>query len=136
MDNPYPIEFRDQGDSIILLLEEWDGIRTIFMNDASSGTPAQPRMGYSVGRWEDNTLIVETTDIGWRYVDDLGTPQSENAVIAERFTLSADGTELDWEARISDPLNFTEPVVMEGLWVWIPGQEIKPFNCALPENAE
>ena len=136
MDNPYPIEFRDQGDSIILLLEEWDGIRTIFMNDASSGTPAQPRMGYSVGRWEDNTLIVETTDIGWRYVDDLGTPQSENAVIAERFTLSPDGTELDWEARISDPLNFTEPVVMEGLWVWIPGQEIKPFNCALPENAE
>jgi hypothetical protein len=134
MDNPYPIEFRDRGDSIILLLEEWDGIRTIFMNDASSGTPAQPRMGFSVGRWEGNTLIVETTDIGWRYVDDLGTPQSENAVIAERFTLSPDGTELDWEARISDPLNFTEPVVMEGVWVWIPGQEIKPFNCALPEN--
>lgn len=135
MDNPYPIEFRDQGESITLLLEEWDGIRTIFMNDASSGTPAQPRMGYSVGRWEGNTLIIETTDIGWRYVDDLGTPQSENAVIAERFTLSPDGTELDWEARISDPLNFTEPVVMEGMWVWIPGQEIKPFNCALPENA-
>ena len=124
------------ADSIIMLLEEWDGIRTIFMNDASSGTLAQPRMGYSVGRWEGNTLIIETTDIGWRYVDDLGTPQSENAVIAERFTLSQDGTELDWEARISDPLNFTEPVVMEGMWVWIPGQEIKPFNCALPENAE
>jgi len=134
MDNPYPIEFRDQGDSIILRLEEWDGVRTIFMNDEGSGTPAQPRMGYSAGRWEGNTLIIETTDIGWRYVDDLGTPQSENAVIAERFTLSPDGTELDWEARIFDPVNFTEPIVMEGVWVWIPGQEIKPFNCALPEN--
>ena len=136
MDNPYPIEFLDQGDSIILLLEEWDGIRTIFMNDEGSGEPAQPRMGYSSGRWEGNSLIIETTDIGWRYIDDLGTPQSENSVIVERFTLSPDGTSLDWEARITDPEIFTEPVVMEGVWVWIPGHEIKPFNCALPEDTE
>ena len=135
MDNPYPIEFRDQGDTIILLLEEWDGIRTIHMNDTGSREQAQPRMGYSVGRWDGNTLIVETTDIGWRYIDDLGTPQSEDAVIAEHFTLSQDGTSLAWEARITDPVNFTEPVVMEGLWVWVPGHEIKPFNCTLPDQA-
>jgi hypothetical protein len=134
MDNPYPIEFRDQGDTIILLLEEWDGIRTIHMSNAGSGAPAQPRMGYSVGRWNGNILIIETTDIGWRYIDDLGTPQSEDAVIAERFTLSQDGTSLAWEARITDPVNFTDPVVMEGVWVWVPGHEIKPFNCTLPDQ--
>ena len=135
MDNPYPIEFRNQGDTITLLLEEWDGIRTIRMNGADSGEPVQPRMGHSVGRWDGNTLIVDTTDIGWRYVDDLGTPQSEDAVIAERFTLSADGTSLAWEARITDPVNFTEPVVMEGVWIWVPGHEIKPFDCTLPDQA-
>ena len=134
MDNPYPIEFRDQGDTIILLLEEWDGIRTIHMNDAGSREQTQPRMGYSVGRWDGDTLIVETTDIGWRYIDDLGTPQSEDAVVAERFTLSPDGTSLAWEARITDPVNFTDPVVMEGVWVWVPGHEIKPFNCTLPDQ--
>jgi hypothetical protein len=136
MDNPYPIEFLDQGDTIIMLLEEWDGIRTIRLGEAGSTEQAQPRMGYSVGRWDENTLIIETKDIGWRYVDDLGTPQSENAVIVERFTLSADGTRLAWEARITDPVNFTEPVVMEGVWVWIPGHEVKPFNCALSEDTE
>ena len=135
MDNPYPIEFRNQGDTITLLLEEWDGIRTIHMNDASSGEQAQPRMGHSVGRWDGDTLIVDTTDIGWRYVDDLGTPQSEDAVIAERITLSPDGTSLAWEARITDPVNFTEPVVMEGVWIWVPGHEIKPFDCTLPDQA-
>jgi hypothetical protein len=134
MDNPYPIEFRDEGDTITMLLEEWDGVRTIHMNDAGAGEPVQRRMGHSVGRWDGNTLVVETTDIDWRYIDDLGTPQSEDVVIAERFSLSQDGTSLAWEARITDPDNFTEPVVMEGVWVWLPGHEIKPFDCSLPDQ--
>ena len=133
MDNPYPIEFVDRGNVIDFRLEEWDGLRTIYME--GEGDPVQPRMGRSVGRWEGRTLVVETTDMDWRYVDDLGTPQSEDAVIEERFTLSEDGLRLDWIARITDPVNFTEPVVMEGAWTWVPGHEIKPFNCALPEPA-
>jgi len=130
MDNPYPIEFEARGDIVVLRLEEWDGVRTIFMNGAT-GEPEQPRMGRSTGRWDGRSLLVETTNIGWRYVDDIGTPQSEAAVIHERFTLSDDGTDLYWEARITDPVNFTEPVVYEGRWTWVPGQEIKPFNCSL-----
>ncbi|MFL2546634.1 MAG: DUF6152 family protein [Candidatus Rariloculaceae bacterium] len=136
MDNPYPIEFIDQGGTITMLLEEWDGVRTIFMNDNGDQQPAQPRMGYSRGRQEGNTLVVETSDIAWRYVDDLGTPMSEDAVIEERFTLIDDGTSLEWVARITDPVNFTEPVVMEGVWIWLPGHEIKPFNCALPGDGD
>jgi hypothetical protein len=106
------------------------------MNPDDRRVPIQPSMGHSVGRQEGNTLFIETTDIDWRYVDDLGTPQSEDVAINEQFTLSEDGIRLAWEARISDPVNFTEPVVMEGEWVWIQGQEIIPFNCALPESTE
>lgn len=134
MDNPYPVQFVDRGDTIVFLLEEWDGERTIYMN--GEGQPAQAYMGRSVGRWEDGALFVETTDIDWRFVDDLGTPQSEAVVINERFSLSEDGTDLFWVARITDPMNFTEPVVMEASWTWVPGNEIKPFNCALPGDAE
>ena len=134
MDNPYPVQFVDRGDTIVFLLEEWDGERTIYMN--GEGEPAQAYMGRSVGRWEDGVLVVETTDIDWRFVDDLGTPQSESVVINERFSLSEDGTDLFWVARITDPVNFTEPVVMEASWTWVPGNEIKPFNCALPGDAQ
>lgn len=134
MDNPYPVQFVDRGDTIVFLLEEWDGERTIYMS--GEGEPAQAYMGRSVGRWEDGVLVVETTDIDWRFVDDLGTPQSEDVVINERFSLSEDGTDLFWVARISDPVNFTEPVVMEASWTWVPGNEIKPFNCALPGDAQ
>jgi hypothetical protein len=90
-------------------------------------------MGRSAGRWDGRTLIVDTRDIDWRYVDDMGTPQSSDVLITERFTPSAGGTTLDWEARITDTINFSEPVVMEGSWTWVPGHEIKPFNCALPD---
>ena len=135
MDNPHPIQFVDQGDTIFLLVEEWEGLRAIHMNGTGTGEHTQLRMGYSEGRWDGDTLVVETTDIGWRYVDDLGTPQSEDAVMTERFSLSSDGIRLAWEARITDPVNFTEQVVMEGAWVWLPGHEIKPFNCLLPVDS-
>ncbi|NNC64253.1 MAG: hypothetical protein HKN84_05680 [Gammaproteobacteria bacterium] len=134
MDNPYPVQFVDRGDTIAFLLEEWDGERTIYLN--GTGAPVQPYMGRSVGRWEGDTLVVRTTDIDWRYLDDLGTPQSEDVVIDERFWLSNDGTDLFWEATITDPVNFTEPVVMEASWTWVPGNTIKPFDCALPEATE
>ena len=128
--NPYPIEFEDRGDTIVLRLEEWDGERTLHMNGA--GEPSQPRMGRSVGRWDGRTLIVETRDIAdWRYIDDLGAPQSEDVLIDERFTLSEDGTDLSWTGRITDPLNYSEPVIMGHAWTWLPGHEIKPYNCEL-----
>ena len=134
MANPYPVEFEDRGDTIVMRLEEWDGERIFYLN--AEGEPSQPRMGRSVGRWDGNSLVVETREIDWRYVDDVGTPQSEGAVINERFTLSEDGTDLTWTAEVTDPVNFTEPVPMEVHWTWIPGHEVKPFNCELPADSQ
>lgn len=135
MDNPYPIQFLAQGDDLVLLLEEWDGVRNIQMTEMDNGNwRAHPRMGHSVGRWEGNSLRVNTTQMDWRFIDDLGTPQSEDSVIEERFTVSSDGTQLAWVARITDPLNFVEPIIMEALWISVPGNELKPFNCTLSEN--
>jgi hypothetical protein len=76
MNAPLPIEFVDQGDSILMRLEEWDQERTIHLADAVD-PQTQPRtpLGYSVGRWEGNTLVVTTTRISDPYFDDEGTPQ-------------------------------------------------------------
>jgi len=132
MDNPYPIAFEQRGDDIVLRLEEWDGVRTIHLGAAANAAAAQPsRMGYSVGRWDGNTLVVETQRIDYPYFDDLGTPQSGDIRISERFTLQPEARKLTWEARIVDPKNFTEPVAQKIEWQWIPGHTIKPFDCAL-----
>lgn len=132
MDNPFPMEFVARGEDIVLRLEEWDVARVIHMSDDADpdSEPASP-WGYSVGRWQDDTLEVTTTRIDWPFFDDIGTPLGEDAEIVERFSLSADETRLNYTITITDPDTFTEPVTLEGYWVWVPGEEIKPYNCTL-----
>jgi len=133
MNNPLPIRFVDQGDSILMQLEEWDQERVIHMADAVD-PETQPRspLGYSVGRWEnERTLVVTTTRISDPYFDDEGTPQSEAAVVTERFTLSGDETRLDYESIHDDPAVFLEPARQSSYWDWVPGEVIRRFDCVV-----
>lgn len=131
MMNPFPIQFTEQGIDIRLRIEEWDNNRTIHMGNSGNVTdqPATP-LGYSIGHWEGNTLVIRTVRINYPFFDDRGTPQSEAVEIVERFTLAEDETRLDWEATVVDSETFTEPVVMPGLhWDWVPGEELRNYNC-------
>jgi hypothetical protein len=132
MNAPLPVEFVDRGDSILMRLEEWDRERTIHL--ASTVDPeTQPRtpLGHSVGHWEGRTLVVTTTRISDEYFDDEGTPQGENAVIVERFTLSEDEMRLDYESIHDDPSTFAEPARQSSYWDWVPGEQIRRFDCAV-----
>ena len=129
MMSPHPIEFLQDGDDIILRLEEWDAVRTIHMTPAPAN-PATTILGYSVGRWEGDTLIVTTDHIDYPYMDEHGTPQSGQVEVVERFTPSANGNHLDWEATVTDPANFTEPfVAFTTRWTWVPGESLQPYDC-------
>jgi len=132
MDNPFPLEFVERANDIVLRLEEWDTVRTIHMggNADPAAQPATP-LGYAVGRWENGALIVATSRIDWPYFDDVGTPQSADVRTLERFWLDDDGSRLNYSITITDSTTFTGPVSFTGYWVWAPGQEIKPYNCAL-----
>lgn len=79
-----------------------------------------------------STLTVTTTAISDPYFDDHGTPQGDQASVVEHFTLSEDETHLDYEAIHTDPLIFTGPGRLVGYWDWVPGEEVKPFDCASP----
>ena len=137
MTSPYPMELSRDGNDIVIRLEEWDGIRRVHMQPAGNadGVPRTP-MGYSVGRWEGNTLVVSTTRIDWPYLDSLGTPQSEDVTMVERFAMNAEQTRLTWDVVITDPTNLTEPATVRQQYVWIPGVEVQPYDCALSDEAE
>ncbi len=129
--NPFPIEFVDGGDTIILRIEEWNLGRTIYMPGAARPAGlASPALGYSEGRWEDGVLVVTTTDIGYPYMDDVGTPLGEAAEIIERFEMSEDGTRMDLRWTIIDPGTFTEPVELQVLhYEWRPDLQIRLYDC-------
>ncbi len=127
--NPHPFEFVDNGDTIVLRTELYDIERTIHLDGAVlPANRASSHLGYSVGRWEDGDLIIETTNIDWPYFDRLGTPQSERVNIVERYSLSEDQSVIDYFITVTDPETFTEPATVSGQWLAL-GESILSYDC-------
>jgi hypothetical protein len=133
--NPYPMELIDEGDRIIQRIEEWDARRVFYMReDVRSQTQAPSHLGYSVGRWEGDILVVDTIQVASPFLDADGTPMSENVSMVERYTLSEDETGLQYEIVVTDPENLVEPAIWENTWVYRPGIEVRPFECTLRDT--
>ena len=135
MVSPFPVELVDNGDTITVRLEEWDNVRTIYMNtEAAPANPEPNRLGHSVGHWEGDELVVTTDRINYLFLDDRGTPQSEAVEIAERFVMSDDETRMDWHATLVDDNTFTAPVRLPIMhYEWVPGEQIKVYDCTVSE---
>lgn len=132
MEQPYPIEILEEDDAIVLKLEEYDTIRRIEMAaDHPQPSVAASILGYSVGRWEDEILVVNTTALNYPFLNSSGIPQSTDSTIEERFWLNEDGSRLNYEMTITDPVNFTRPVTLTKFWTWRPGEEVRPYDCIL-----
>ena len=77
-------------------------------------------MGDTIGRWEGETLVVETTNFtekGWITPNQNagrmhGVPVSQELTLTERFTRLSDDI-LDWQVRIEDPNTYTAPWTLE-----------------------
>ena len=95
---------------IAVLYEAYNHYRQILLDGRPLPKPTQPAyLGYSVGRWEGETLVVETTgfnDVGW--LDDGGHPQTEALHVTERFR-RRDFGHMDLQLTIDDPKAYTKP---------------------------
>lgn len=96
---------------IVYLHEANSGVRHIFTDGRPlpNNDPQPWYHGYSVGRWEGDTLVVETVglrDDGW--VDYNGTPITSTGKLTERFRRVNFGT-LDIEITVEDPKAYTRP---------------------------
>lgn len=132
MVTPYPLSFERRGSDIAIRFEEFDALRIIHMD----GTPMPPdeaysQLGYSVGHWEGETLVVETQRIDSPHFYGDGTPQSRAMRTTERFSMSADQTRLDYELHVEDPQVFTRPMDFDRYWSWRPEIALEPFTCEL-----
>jgi hypothetical protein len=94
----------------VLVWEFSHAYRTIRL-DGRKPLPATVKlaMGHSVGRWEGNTLVVETTNLNdWDWFDYTGTFHSDAMTLVERFTV-VDANTIDYRATVTDPKVFTKP---------------------------
>ena len=106
----YPIRFVYLPGEIVMLHEVAHNVRIIHMDqkEAPKGTP-RTFLGYSVGHWEGNTLVVETSHMNEKTRLDSVTSHGPNLKVIERFTRekTPDGhTDLAVRITIDDPDHF------------------------------
>ena len=116
---------------IAILYESYHQYRQIFLDGRSLPTPTQPAyMGYSVGKWEGDTLVVETTglnDIGW--LDMNGHPQTEETRLTERFRRPRFG-HIDIQITVNDAKAYSKPwTVPVAGWDFLPDEELVESIC-------
>jgi hypothetical protein len=91
-------------------------------------------MGYSTGKWEGDTLVVDTAgfnDTGW--LDTSGHPRSEALRVQERFH-RRDFGHLDMQATVEDPNVLTKPVTIKFTELLIPNSDVLESFCAEGER--
>ncbi len=127
---PYPFQII-QGRSHIMILHEFGGaVRTVYMEDHME-SPADTWMGWSNGRWEGDTLVVETSGFnGMTWLDRAGNHHSPALRVVERFTARSPET-LDYHVTLADPDVYTRPWTMRmPLYRRVePNAELMEFRC-------
>lgn len=104
--------------------------RTIYMDGREHPKDLQPSYyGHSIGRWDGETLVVDTigyTERAW--VDREGTPVTEKLRLTERFT-RMDMNSLKYEVTFDDPGAYTAPWTGGFMLRWTAGGELFEYIC-------
>src|SRR5436309_3111830 len=104
---PFPFQIIQSTDQIVMVSEYKLALRTIYMTNKPA--PADSWMGWSNGRWEGETLVVDTKGFNDRsWFDRAGNYHSDELHVVERFTATSPD-HLNYEATIEDSQTFTRP---------------------------
>ncbi len=105
---PYPFQIAQGSDHILMASEFASTSRTIRFS-AKDKSPAPAWMGWSVARWDRDTLVIDVTDqIEDTWFDRAGNFHSDALHVVERYSLS-DRNTINYEATIEDPKVFSRP---------------------------
>jgi hypothetical protein len=117
-------------DLVVFLYESRTIYRQVFLDGRSLPRDAQPTwMGYSVGRWEGDTLVVETIgQNGKTWLDMRGLPGTEALRVIERYSRPNIGR-IDIDVTIDDPKAYTKPWSVKLAWRLVPDTDLIESIC-------
>jgi hypothetical protein len=127
---PHPFQIVQSTDTILMAYEFADAVRTIHMTKHEPA-PTDSWMGWSNGRWEGDTLVVDVTGlIDYSWFDRAGNFHSDALHVVERYTPMTP-YHLQYEATIEDPKVFTRPwkIRMPLYRHMEPKFELSEFKC-------
>lgn len=137
LDLNFPFTIFQSKDRLDWMFEEYHGQVQVSLDPAKA--PPGGFMGRSVGRWDGDTLVVETTDFRQGiWLDVTGTPASKKAKLTKRIRkLKTDHWFLEIVFTLDDPTYYTRP------WSWVRDYSWRPdmalfreYNCELQTGAK
>jgi hypothetical protein len=127
---PYPYKILQSSTEITILYEAIRTFREIFIDGRKFPEDMQPAwLGYSIGHWDGDTLVVETAgqnDKTW--LDTGGHPHTEQLRVTERFHRRNFGT-IDLETTIDDPGAYSKPWTVKYELRYMPDTELLEYLC-------
>ena len=128
---PYPFKILALPGVTMILYEAVHSYRQIFTDGRPLPTNPNPAwMGYSVGRWDGDTFVVESSgfnDNAW--LDNFGHPGTESLRVTERFHRKDFGN-MDVEVTIDDPKAYTKPWTVTLPFRLLPDTELLEYICS------
>jgi hypothetical protein len=115
---------------IVVLYELDNAFRQIYTDGRSLPKDPQPTWGgYSIGRWDGDTLVVDAAGFNDRTrLDGVGHPHSESLHIQERFH-RRDFGHLDVAITIDDPVWYTKPFTVKTTEILLPDNDVLETVC-------
>jgi hypothetical protein len=112
----YVLDLIQTPTMVVLLYNNNDQIRYVYLNQPHSKSVTPSWFGESVGHYEDDTLVVDTIGLagknGKSVMDTFGTPHTDALHVIERFHLVNGGNTLRMDIHVEDPGAFTMPFDM------------------------
>ena len=120
--NEVVLHFENSGDHVL---------RTVHMNPKHPANVKPSRHGHSIGHWEGDTLVIDTTAYE---PNDSGlsgnVPSSARKHTVERLTLTPERTRLRYEITVEDPVYLTKPATLTQQWDYRPDLKFSPRSEA------
>ena len=130
-----PFEIFQTPNRLLMHFQNYGEWREIFLDGRGHPpSPNRPWEGHSIGRWDGDTLVVDTVDFHgdpkYKWLDEAGHPHSEQLHVVERIR-RADPNTLQIDLRFEDPKAFTAPFTGHVTYELRPNAEIVEYmwNC-------
>lgn len=127
---PFPFEIIQTPTLIVFKYEYFDQVRLIFMDGRKHQAEApNSKIGESIGHWEGDELVVDTTHLESATITNNGLDHSDNIHLVERYKMSPDGKVLMATQWFEDPEVLDNRGARFIQWKKYPGQHVYPYDC-------
>jgi hypothetical protein len=131
MQAPFPMEIHQDKQLLVFRMEYYDMVRVIFL-DGRGHPPADAphsKNGHSIGHWEGDELVIDTTHISSGTFMNNGFNHSDDIHLVERYRLSPDGRTLYASQVTEDPQVFSGKAARFIAWRKVDGEYVYPYDC-------